>query len=326
MAPIGAKRRDKHSPEEKQRLQAAGKMQVAYRRLKRVRRGLTHNLWWAKLFAVISSLAILFVLDFSLGIIALVIGANALNLYLSVLAIRFVDRRPFIWAMWILLLHLTEVAGQVYEGGPWFVSACWAVWFVVIATDAWKLESEAKDYPDLFLSKRLRNEHLTHDPETSGSIRKRHRAVERSRAFSLWRRRFIWVGATAALSYGAVAGYRVYTAPPSPESMLEEFRAAWNADDVAAVAAEGYTERMCRQLERNLPSLKQRNEWGLRLPQLEEPSWTETEAFIGTLRARANFPGQTGSLSLRLEYLNHRWVVTSLKWNRDEARALESLR
>ncbi len=58
-------------------------------------------------------------------------------------------------------LHLVFAVWEYVEDGTWVASLVWALLLGVIAVDARRIEHLAQRYPDLYLSKRLRGEHLT---------------------------------------------------------------------------------------------------------------------------------------------------------------------
>ncbi len=164
-------RQDRQSRYTEDKRIAAGEMRVAFRRLQRLRTWLTYNFWGSVLVVVPMTVYTIRAPEILPGPPGLMFGLSILNVGLAWWTLRSLDRRPFAMVMVMATLHLFFGVWEFLEDGTWQASLVWALILVVIGVDALRIERLARRYPDLYLARRLRDEHLT--------TRKRHRAAKR---------------------------------------------------------------------------------------------------------------------------------------------------
>lgn len=241
------------------------------------------------------------------GLAYVVVGLYAVLLALNGLALHQLERRPFpavlgMALLWTLLTSLDLLAGSINLFG--IALTVW-VWFVL--SDVARMTRLAKEHPDLYLSKRLRGEHLSgsHGAGESLRARRREREAARSRGSGL-RLAGIFGGVLLLLGLGTW-GYRVSAAPSSVETTLEEFQAAWNRVDTQAIGDLAVSDRQ-ETWKSNVEKLQRRYEWGSSLPPLDAFRVTGR----GETRVTVDFSGPAGILSAKFRWKDGRWCLHGL--------------
>ena len=144
------------------RKEAAIDMRKSMKRIRRLKSWVGLNL----ILSVLGTLGVIGMLmaadDLSLGQVAFLCVLQFLFLGLSYAAYRFIDRKPFPIIIGLAAIQTLSVIWQYVDESPWIPSLIWAVllWWLVV--DAAYITQLAKDHPDLYLSRRMRGEHITH--------------------------------------------------------------------------------------------------------------------------------------------------------------------
>ncbi len=257
-------------------------------------------------FCFIALIVIAFVAwagTYSKGSLALQLAILAATAALSLYALYVLERHPFPVALSLALLQVANLAYALWEGELWIIEAIWTVVYGYIAISAARLSRLAKQYPDLYFSRKMRGEEVS-KPGTRTS-----RLFERERRKS--RRR--WILASSALGLLTLIGVAGLIAPdpPSskiPEALLDEFAETWNAADVDRLA--GYAgPDLAQKRERFLRRSMERLEWGEQLPAM-----IGYEALLPSVgRLRVTFETVGGDVPCTFEWRKGTWAWTTVK-------------
>ena len=258
---------------------------------------ITGTLLFSKIWILVVTLALLPTLDF-------VAAARA-------------AKEPFLWAF---LLAAFQTIGTVHscieestlflEGEwlsalslVWSIAWCLAFWW--LANQAWRLQQQMKQYPELRAVRRLRGERRESAPGAA-SLRARDRHA-RSRRRTL--RSFAWIGGVSlalfvAISYAANRANR----PPDLAPTLQGLRDRWNSGDVSGVVAlcrSDHSTRLESSIRRGLRS----RGWEDQLPVLGDFVVTEQ----GSGQRVVQYSCEQGLLTLRWRLESQQWTLVSLR-------------
>lgn len=318
-APGEAPRRARRQDEK----QASAEMRRAFKKIAHLKLWLTFSFWMSCLGGVFV-LQILFLGgDDEQGIKIILAVSQTISIALAYAAVRLVERNPFPVITTLAGLQTLYAVWGFYEEGPFIFSAVWAAVLWVLAVIAAQVTRLAKQYPDLYLSRRMRGEHLTAegkgDGESTGAGRRS--AVRRANEIKQKRKSMLIMGGVvlALVALVLVFGARNNsgatparastwtTSMPSPEAAIERFRSAWNAGDIPAMVAEAKPS-LAAKLEGALKSLGKRYDWGTRFPPLGEADWEEPTA----TSLRVYYSTDVGEFPVRFALLDGHWVVRSI--------------
>ncbi len=292
---------------EEDRRQAAAEMRRATKRVSRLKLLVTWNL----VMSVLATPAVILIVvagEFSRGMAFFLIGLQLVVLTLAILCRVFFDRRPFAIILTLASVQTLSAILALIQGTNWIGSAVWAFLLWGLSTDAAQVARLARQYPDLYLSRRMRGEHLSaKDGGRSESPAQRRIRMDRARAS---RKLWTWVGigaGTVVVAVIAFFGYKSATAPPPPDDAIARFQAAWNADDVEAL----YPQALSRNREKwrkQFAIVGRRNDWGDQLPPIE----TAEVRLRGVDRASVTFEGEGGWFVVHFGFKEERWGFTGI--------------
>lgn len=232
-------------------------------------------------------------------------------LVLSVLGLLFVNRRPFPIALAMALIDTLSLALAFAFNDVSLWGAAWGLVRVALmwgATyQAARLTALAREFPDLYQSRRLRGEHLGARGRGEGeSLSRKHKG----RGARTRDRSGLWL-ALGGVVVAALAAFFLLRPPglPDPLPSVEGFRTAWNAGDVEAMAGFTRADRQARR-RRIFESAKETYEWGDVFPEAGEFDVTREER--GDVRVVMTTVG--GDVPMQFEWQNERWELTSLSF------------
>lgn len=319
-AGAGAPRRRGRRADEKE---AAGEMRRALKKLGTLKLLLTVNLGFAVLLGIVA-IALAFAPQTTIGVKALALGTNAVSIAIAWFAVRQVERNPLPLVLSLAGLQTLTAIWAYLEGGVYLAPAVWAVLLWFLSVDAALVTRLARQYPDLYLSRRMRGEH----PGERG--RAGRRVAEGRRQEARERRRTLLVGAGVVVVVAALGfGYRAMSKDestvaagepslevdlPAPDAAIDSFRGAWNAADIPALVALTKASLQSK-MERSLQAVGERYQWGSRFPPIGEARWEELER--GLLQVYYTSP--VGEFPVKLAAEDGRWVVRTLKTSSLEA-------
>jgi len=317
-APGEAPRRARRQDEK----QASAEMRRAFKKISYLKMWLTFNFWGSCLLGV-GVLLILFLVEFELGVKIVMVVAQTISIALAYAAVRLVERNPFPVITALAGLQTLSAVWSFYDEGPFVFGAIWAAFLWMLAGLAAQVTRLAKQYPDLYLSRRMRGEHLTAggkgDPGSSGAGRRS--AVRRANEIKQKRKSMLIMGGAVLALVALVLVFDARnksgatparasnrtTSLPSPEAAIERFRSAWNAGDIPAMVAEAKPS-LASKLERALKSLGKRYDWGTRFPPLGDADWQEATA----TSLRVYYSTDVGEFPVRFSLLDGRWVLRTI--------------
>ena len=281
---------------------AGAEMRRATKRVARLKSWITYNLVMSVLTSIAVA-AIVMIGDLDPGMNLVLILVQSLSLGLAIFSRVFYERRPFPIVVSLAALQTLFAILALVAGERWIPIAAWAAGLWLLSLDAAQVTRLARQYPDLYLSRRMRGEHLTSKDGSPSESRAQRRIREDARRASkkLWIRIGV-ASATVFIALVSFAAYKISTAPPSPEAAIARFQKAWNAEDLNSVIAEA-TDSHEASLGRSLQKMVKRYEWGDQLPHLDSSGWKER----GPGKARAKYEGEAGVLVILLEFEQGRW-------------------
>ncbi len=300
---------------------ASGEMHRAMKRIDRLSTILTLNFYLSLLGAV-------YIVVVALGGRAdrttlLIAGVfQTIVVVLSWLCMRQVRRRPLPVVVTLASFQTLSALWGFLDGDASYVSAGYCALLWMLTVDAAHATRLAKQFPDLYLAKRMRGEHLRGKTRGGDSIVSQRRASERVRTAKERKQRVLVLAGVLGAVVIAVVGYRILTAEdpeptkaaptehvalPSPDEAIERFRAAWNASDLAAMTAM-VKPSLQSKMRRTLGSLGGRYGWEASFP-------TMGEARV-TLRAdttvKVLYTVGDGEFGVRFMGSDGEWVVRTI--------------
>jgi len=286
-------------------------MRRATKRVSRLKGFVTLNLVMSALMAPVVILIVI-ASELSLGMSVFLIGLQLVALALAIFCRVFFDRRPFPIILTLASLQTLSAILAVIQGTNWIGSAVWAFALWGLSADAAQVARLARQYPDLYLSKRMRGEHLSSKgAKRSESAAQRRIRMDRARAS---RRLWTWIGVgvgTVVVGVIAFFGYKIATAPPPPDAAIERFQAAWNADDVEKIIAVSTSDRRTK-MRKFLAAANRRHDWENQLPSLVTADW-ELKA---PDRVQVYLDGEAGIVTAQFKYVEKRWGLIGLDLRR----------
>jgi len=236
---------------------------------------------------------------------------SGLLLSLSVLGLVLVRRRPFPIALTMALIESLSFVLMLGFGGASYWALGWSALRVALmwgATfQAARLTGLAREFPDLYQSRRLRGEHLGPRGRTQGeSLSGKHKG----RGTRTRDRSGLWF-AVGGVALAGVVAFFLMRPPSLPDPMpsVEGFRSAWNGGDVAAMASYTRADRQARR-RRIFVKAQESYEWGDVFPEAEELEVTGDSR--GDLKVVMHTVG--GDVPMQFEWQNERWELTSLSF------------
>ncbi len=287
---------------------AAGSMRKAMKEVRRLKLFLALSLFGAVLQLLVA-LGVIFFAEVSASIGVFLLCFSALTVGLIVLALHQVERSPFPVALALASLKTLDAILSFMSDGPWVVSLAFALFLWAIVVSAARVTRLAKEHPDLYLSRRMRGEHLKHagGAKDGHSIARDTRQREKARSRKERRRLvLIGIGLIIVVAVGLV-GLGFVTAPPSPDQTLELFAEAWNQEDVEALATFGKQEDEA-DWKRRILRAQERYEWGSALPRIESYEISDSTENA----SRVGFGTEGGMVRVRFSLEDDQWVMTSI--------------
>lgn len=317
------------SSRESDQRHAASEMRRAARHLDRLKTVLAVNFWWT--FILLALLMPLLLLASDLAVNKKVLAAVLATIWIGVTwaGLKFVDTRPLPVVMTMAGLRTLDAMWSYSEGETWIGSAVWASLYWMLTIDAASLARLAKEFPELYLSRRLRGEHLSAAAgQRKPSAAAQKRALAREHERKAKRKRMVVVAGVLALlvavptllqtldankSPGRAdvfsnSRFASSTELPDPTEDIERFRVAWNAGDIpgmVAVTKASLKEKMAR----SLGSLGDRYDWGDRFPPLARAYWDPPSR--GSLVVMYDSP--EGEFQTQFVVEDGAWVLRSMK-------------
>jgi len=305
---------------------AAGEMRRVFAKLSRLKLFLTFNLWFSYLggFGV---LVLVLSRELELGTKVLIVTIQAVSIGLAFASVKYIERKPFPLVLSLAGLQTLSAIWSWYDGSHPWGPAIYAIILWLLAADAAQVTRLAKQYPDLYLARKMRGEHLpaTARPGRTPLAAAARRAERKTQSKRALRHRVALACGVAVALLAAWLGYGALSAEdtgttraaviaedmPAPDAAIERFRAAWNAGDIPAMVVEtkpSLQDKMRRSLER----LGERYEWGARFPQLGEARYDEPEGGPERPTLRVFYTSEAGEFPVRFSLADGRWVVRTL--------------
>ncbi len=235
-----------------------------------------------------------------MGLAVLFLALVGLDLGLLILVLNQLTKRPFPAALALASLATLTLVLNVFtsdaEGGLLVVQlvagAIFPAFFWYVTVKAAKLSRLAEDFPDLFLSRRMRGEHEARRSRGSGgSVSQRSRErIQRDK-----RPPYVVLSVLGAVLVGVIT-YGLLNRPSSPEEVVVRLGVAWNEKDITTMATFVPAEsraKWARQLER-IPEIY---DWGEEWPAITEYVYEVDEEVV-----QVKFLTEAGTLPFRMRW------------------------
>ena len=207
-------------------------------------------------------------------------GIQLALVVVTLLCLRQLERNPFPISLAIALLQtLNFTIGILGKAGVAQVigAGIWALVFWGVTAKCATLSRLAREFPDLYLSKRLRGKHLEQGAKLKpdDSIGRRHRRENRSRSRRSALPFVLILGGIAGV-IGAFFLLSRPAGPADPTPVLEDVRRAWNRGDCGALAGF-WPPHLQEKREASFKRALERYEWGVRFPEASSITFDEAE-------------------------------------------------
>ncbi|MFT4540439.1 MAG: hypothetical protein ACI835_002890 [Planctomycetota bacterium] len=234
-----------------------------------------------------------------MGLAVLVLGLVGLDLGLLILVRSQLSKRPFPAALTLASIATLTLLLNVFtleaEGLALLISlgivALFPAFYWYVVLKAAMLTRLAEEFPDLFLSKRMRGEHDHRTSGGRGSVNQHSRErIKRDR-----KPPYVILSVLGVLLITVIV-YGLMNRPSSPEEVLDSISQAWNEKDFNAVSnfvASESREKWVRNLEK-APKIY---DWGDDWPAVLEYSYEVDEDVVSV-----DFLTEAGSLPFKMRW------------------------
>ncbi len=245
------------------------------------------------LLAISSVLALTLLLSRGPNYDWMAIAGCVINLALCVPLLRMLRTNPFpiAFAMTAMVTLEWLLAIQDGESGNW--SLIQVLLLLSVTIQAHRLRSLARKYPDLYVARRMRGEHLRHAK----------RGADRTRRWIA-----IACGVAVVVAGGAFALVQ-FNQTDDPAPVLARFHTAWNRAnviDLGTFGQDGSEDKLAATFANAMASFH----WNLELPaasavRVRTERGTDVDAELVT---------EAGAIPFRFSWDGKRWVLTSIRF------------
>lgn len=286
---------------------AAAEMRKAMKRVKTLKAFLALHLAFASL-ALLLVILLVVSAEAPALIAGIAIGITLLSVIMALVGFKFLLTHPFQVTMSLAVLQSLNFAsalafedslGSIVSSGAWTLFA-WAA-----AASGAKLARLSQEYPDLYLSKKLRGERPKR--AASGTRTKRTRKADRGSG-KMWFAIIGGIGVMGLIGILSIKG-AFASSPDDPSETIDAFTKAWNSGNVARLS-EFARERSQAKFERTLKKAQDTYEWQGRLPRIEDHVLFDEKAE----RAEVTFDTVGGPMETTFRWEESRWTWTSISF------------